>query len=418
MIFIYNISISFYSLGIRLAAIGGNSKARLWVNGRRNIFKHISSTLNSGEKRIWFHCASLGEFEQGRPVMDNLKMKYPEYKIVLTFFSPSGYEVRKNYTGADYVFYLPVDTYFNANKFVDLVQPEKAFFIKYEYWHHYFKTLKRKNIPLYIISAIFRKDQSFFKWYGIFFRKMLPGVTQFFVQDEASENLLHSIGFKNVTVSGDTRFDRVATVARNNNKVAIVEKFKNGKKLFIAGSTWPQDEEIIIQLIASKPVEIEKFIIAPHEISGDRIQHLYNKLSAKLDEDKIILYSNANESNVTNATVMIINNIGLLSSLYRYGDFALIGGGFGKGIHNILEAAVFGMPLFFGPHYQKFKEANDLVQFGGAFTINSFTELRSKLNEFSDDKTKWKSVSAISKEYVQEKCGATEKILKFIRITP
>ncbi len=392
----------------------GNEKARKWLAGRKDIFNHIASSLKPGEKRIWFHCASLGEFEQGRPVMEELRIKDPGCRIVLTFFSPSGYEVRKNYKGADYIFYLPIDTASNAKRFVELIQPEKVFFVKYEFWHHYFKTIKQQGIPLYIISAIFRKDQSFFKWYGGFFRSILKCVNHFFVQDDSSKQLLQSIGLINCTVAGDTRFDRVSAIAADAKQIPVVEKFKNGKKLFIAGSTWPQDEELITKLIGSKPSLFEKYLIAPHEIGGNRIQALVEKLSTEISSDKIVLFSKADESILAAATVLIIDNYGMLSSLYRYAEMAYIGGGFGIAVHNTVEAAVFGMPVFFGPNYHKFREAKELIACGGGFSINSYAELQSKMQELINDESKWNTSSALSHNYVKSKTGATAAILKVI----
>jgi 3-deoxy-D-manno-octulosonic-acid transferase len=415
VIFIYNIVICFYSFAVRLAAIAGKEKAQKWINGRKDIFSRISAVLKPGEKRVWFHCSSLGEFEQGRPVMEKLRMQNPELRIVLTFFSPSGFEIRKNYAGADYIFYLPTDTAGNAKRFIELVNPEKVFFVKYDFWYHYFRELNRKGIPLYMISVIFRNDQAFFKWYGGLFRRMLKYVTHFFVQDAASMSLLEGIGFTNATINGDTRFDRVSTIAAEAKMIPLVDKFKAGKTVFIAGSSWEQDEELIIPLITDYAVQIDKYIIAPHEIGRERVADLYNKLSEKTP-GIVMLFSKADEAAIATARVLIIDNIGMLSSLYRYGNLAYIGGGFGKGIHNTLEAAVFGMPLFFGPNYHKFKEAIELINAGGAFTVDHYASLQAKVKTFLADQIQWKSACEASLHYVKQRTGATDRILKKLNV--
>ncbi len=414
MSILYNLSIFFYRLAIHIASFTGNAKAKQWVSGRRNIFLHIRKSILPNERRVWFHCASLGEFEQGRPVIEKFRIQNPEFKIVLTFFSPSGYEIRKNYSGADYIFYLPLDTRANAEKFISLIHPEKVFFVKYEYWFHYFNELRKKNIPVYLVSAIFRPQQKFFKWYGGFFRDMLKAVTCFFVQDVESEKLLRSIGFSNSRVTGDTRFDRVVEVSATAKPIPLIEKFRNENKIMVCGSTWEKDEEYILAAFSELRTKNLKLIIAPHEISERRINNLMRLLS----DFKAMKFSETNEETISSTEILVMDNIGMLSSLYQYGLFAFIGGGFGSGIHNILEAAVFGMPVFFGPNYKKFREANELAKAGGAFSIHSSDELKMLLSNFLIDENKLRTVSSISEKYVQERKGATEKILEFVNRKP
>lgn len=373
----------------------------------------MQSSLVPGEKRVWFHCASLGEFEQGRTLMEKLKLKRKEIKIVLTFFSPSGYEVRKNYTGADYVFYLPLDTKANAEKFISMIAPEKVFFVKYEFWFHYLHTLHKKNIPVYLVSTIFRPGQKFFNWYGGFFRSMLKTITHFFLQDEESAALLHAIGITNYTVTGDTRFDRVVESADGLKPIPMIEKFKDGKKILVAGSTWKEDEQLIkssFTYLTFHPSPL-KLIIAPHEVNENRIREVQNFFSGY----NITLFSEAKEETISSSEILIIDNIGMLSSIYQYGSYAYIGGGFGKGIHNILEAAVVGLPVFFGPNYQKFREANELIERGGAFPVRSSDELTSTLNNLITHENKCAAASKVARDYVYERKGATEKILLFLK---
>ena len=392
---IYDITLFFLSISIRIAALFGNAKAKLWIEGRKNIFQKVKnkiSELNTpNSKLIWFHCASLGEFEQGRPLIESIKALSlgrgvgGEAKIILTFFSPSGYEIRKNYEHANAVFYLPLDTKENAKKFIELIQPSMVFFIKYEFWYHYFMELHKRKIPVYVVSAIFRPDQLFFKWYGGLFRKLLKTVKHFFVQNENSKSLLNSLGINNVTVSGDTRFDRVFDTCQNVKSFPLIEKFKDNKKVLIAGSTWEQDEKLLVELATLSPSPLSqgrgvggevKLIIAPHEIHESHIQSIIQQLKNLT----IVRYSQANEENVKGADVLVIDNIGMLSSLYQYGNIAYIGGGFSKGIHNILEAATFGMPVIFGPNYEKFQEAKELIRLGGAFSIDSYEALEKTIN--------------------------------------
>ncbi len=413
MIILYKFGIFFYALAVRLFSVF-NEKANLFVKGRKNWKQNLSQKIETGQRYIWFHCSSLGEFEQGRPVIEELKKRHPEYKIVLTFFSPSGYQIRKNYELADVVSYIPLDTKRNAQAFLDLVNPEKAFFIKYEFWYFFVTELKNRQIPLYIVSAIFREKQQFFKntvW-GRWYRKILFQIEHLFVQNEESGALLKSIGIANYTVSGDTRFDRVSTIAKSSREIPILEKFQKNSLLIIAGSTWKPDEELFIEFINQSEEGI-KFIIAPHEVSDlniNRIQQMLKKTT--------LLFSSAKESNVESCDVLIIDSVGLLSSMYRYGKIAYIGGGFGVGIHNILEAATFGLPVIFGPNYKKFKEAVDLAFEGGAFPISNFKDLRHVLNKLINEEDSIKKASYVCQNYVEKNVGSTKLIIKKVFNNP
>lgn len=406
MTWLYNCAIFVYSLLIRVSALF-NPKARLFVNGRKNWQETLRNKIEPGAKHLWFHCASLGEFEQGRPVIEEIKKQMPEYKIVLSFFSPSGYEIRKNYALADVILYLPIDTARNATAFLNLVKPEKAFFIKYEYWFHYISELKKRNIHLFLISAIFRENQPFFKkspW-GRWYRNILFQFNHFFIQNEESAQLLTRNDINNFTVSGDTRFDRVAAIASSSKLLPVVDKFRGNSPLVIAGSTWKPDEELLSAFI--NDTNNIKFIIAPHEVSAsniNRIQQLLKKPS--------VLYSKLSETEIEKFDVLIIDSIGLLSSLYRYGSLAYIGGGFGVGIHNILEAATFGLPVVFGPNYQKFKEAVELIQLNGAFSISGYKQLDTAFSKLLNDKATLEICSEACKNYVKNNTGATQVIIK------
>ncbi len=406
MTWMYNTVIFFYSVFVRIAALI-NNKARLFVIGRKNWKENLLNKIEKDVKYIWFHCASLGEFEQGRPVIEAIKKQFPEYKIILTFFSPSGFEIRKNYELADMVLYLPFDTPKNASTFLKLVNPEKVFFIKYEYWYHYISEIKKRNIPLFVVSAIFRENQIFFKknLWGKWYRKLLSQVEHFFLQNESSAKLLSQIGITNYTISGDTRFDRVYAIASGSKKVPVVDKFKGNSLLIVAGSTWKPDEELLIAFINNSTNL--KFIIAPHEVSSSNINRIHQLL-----KKPAVLYSKITESGINSVDVLIIDSIGILSSLYRYGNIAFIGGGFGVGIHNILEAATFGLPVIFGPNYKKFKEANDLILQGGAFSIQNLKELESAFNRLLDDQKHHEKCSKICKNYVSGNVGSTQVIIK------
>ena len=377
----------------------------MWLLGRHDIFSEIKKNIRPDDKIVWFHCASLGEFEQGRPIIEKFKDQNPAYKILLTFFSPSGYEIRKTWEAADYIFYLPIDTKKNASRFIDLIRPEMAFFVKYEYWYNYIRTLDKHRIPIFVVSAIFRPQQHFFKWYGRWFRNQLDRVSWFFIQNEASKDLLNSIGIEQCTISGDTRFDRVLKIAENERSFPMIERFAEGSNLIVAGSTWPQDETMILNLI-NNPENNFKFIIAPHEINQERIHGFIKKCN-----QKTIKYSEAKEESIDKANVLIIDSIGLLAFLYRYAKIAYIGGGFGKGIHNILEAVTFGKPVIFGSNFTAFQEANDLIGLKGAFSISSEKEFLQIIEKLLNNELFYRNSVNVCTKYIQDKAGATTIIL-------
>lgn len=368
MTLIYDFALSVYSLFARVVAIW-SPKARCWSRGRRDLFERMAKAIPSGEDIVWIHVASLGEFEQGRPIIEKIRKEHPEYKILITFFSPSGYEVRHNYEGADYIFYLPVDTSRNVNRFLDIVNPKFAIFVKYEFWLNFLSELRTRKIKSYIVSAIFRRNSIFFKPWGFAWREALESFEILFVQDENSKELLAEWGFDNAIVAGDTRFDRVWDIAQNSKQLPIIESFVGNKEMMIAGSSWEPDEEIILPLIEKNPNI--KFIIAPHEIDNDRVSGLISKL-----KNRGVRYSQCDENTPLNEVqVLVLDTMGMLSSVYKYAKWGYIGGGFGKGIHNTLEAATFGLPIAFGPNYLKFKEACDLVSLGAATPVTSAQEL-------------------------------------------
>jgi 3-deoxy-D-manno-octulosonic-acid transferase len=403
MLLLYNLALRFYFFLIMIAAFF-NKKAKLWLDGRKKI------EYQQFTKSAWFHFASLGEFEQGLPVLTSYKASNPDLKIVITFFSPSGFEIRKNTLLADAVYYLPLDTKRNARRFIAAINPVVAVFTKYEYWYHFFNELHKRDIPLYIISGIFRQNQVFFQWYGGLHRRMLRFVTRLFVQDEDSKLLLQKLNIDNVSVSGDTRFDRVWANAQQLKSLPVIEEFSKGHKVFIAGSTWPEDEVLLAKLVPD--YTHWKFIFAPHEISEEKI----NKLIEQLPLDSSIRYSQVSslKSEISNYSVLIIDNIGMLSSLYQYGDIAYIGGGFGAGIHNTLEAAAFGLPVIFGPNYYKFKEARDLVELRLGFSIRNENELKKIAVYLTGDDLRYQPISQKIKAYIREHIGATEMIMGYI----
>jgi len=405
MHFLYNIGIYIYYLFVLLASIF-NKKAKKWIEGRNNIFAQLQQAVDPSQKIIWFHAASLGEFEQGRPVIESFRHKYPDYKILLTFFSPSGYEIRKDYEQADFVFYLPIDLKKNARKFIQIVNPNIVVFIKYEFWFNYINELHKNNIPIFIISAIFRKEQHFFKWYGAWFRSMLGKITYLFVQNQESLDLLQSIQLKNVIIGGDTRFDRVYTISKQTKAFPLIQKFTGKQNVLLAGSTWPPDENIINQL--GRGNSKIKIIIAPHEVHEERIRSILKLFDTK----NTIRYSVADEKSIESAEVLVIDQIGILSGLYQYCKVAYIGGGFGYGIHNILEAVTFGKPVIFGPNFQKFKEAIDLINLGGAFSVSNETNLSLVYSNLVDSNQYYNDVSLICKAFIEENRGATDTILK------
>ena len=411
--FFYNLFVVFYPLVARIISVK-NVKARLWIQGRKNIFRRLKDAFEHNQhKVIWVHCSSLGEFEQGRPVMEKLKQQYPQYKILLTFFSPSGYEVRKDYKGADWIFYLPMDSPIVAKRFFDIVNPSLVLFIKYEFWFYYLNEAKKRNIPLLLISGIFREGQPFFKWYGLFHRRMLQCFTHLFVQNEDVVLLLKSIGFDSkATVSGDTRFDRVVEIADNFLSISEVEKFIADNKVIVAGSTWTEDDEELDHYANTHP-EI-KFIIAPHDIDEERLKDCSSLYK------RSILYSEWKEQSGVGLTskqynVLIIDNIGMLSRLYAYATVCYVGGGFGDdGVHNVLEAAVYKKPVVFGPVYEKYLEAVGLIDEEGGFSIESALELEKILDELLLQGEDYDKYAANAGNYVKQHAGAVDKVMRYI----
>ncbi len=407
MRFLYDLGISIYCLLIWILA-PFNAKAKLLVNGRKRLMKQIEQTVEQGQEYIWFHFASLGEFEQGRSVMEQIKQRFPSEKIIVTFFSPSGYEIRKNTPLADYVFYLPADTSKNARKFLDILNPKFAVFTKYEYWYHYFNELNKRNIRLLMISAIFREDQIFFKQYGGFFRSILKKVSYFFTQNNESVNMLKWIGITKAGLAGDTRFDRVVELPKQHKEILPALHFSKDSNVLVAGSTWPEDE-ILLKELLEKHKDL-KAIIAPHEIHDDHINALQKMFPNAMLFSKYDTYTDQQK---TVSRELIIDNIGMLSSLYHYGRIAYIGGGFGAGIHNTLEAATYGMPVIFGPKYEKFQEAIDLLELGAGFSISKYPELEEVFTALQQSDKLLKS-SLAAKNYVQQRSGATQIIMKYL----
>jgi 3-deoxy-D-manno-octulosonic-acid transferase len=403
---LYNIGILIFSALAHLAALF-DSRAAQWVKGRKNWEEKIADKISQQDRNVWIHCASLGEFEQGRPVIEAIKKDMPDFKIILTFFSPSGYEVRKNYENADCVSYLPSDTPSNADKFIRLVKPEFVIFVKYEFWNNYISALYKNKIPLYLISGIFRPGQHFFRWYGLFFREMLRKFEKIFVQDQRSYDLLSGIGIEKVILAGDTRFDRVVQIAGAAKNIYHLDQFRGNEKLFLAGSSWRQDEEIIAEYINRYPLSM-KWVFAPHEVDRSNIERL-----EKLLKVKYVRFSEFNELSA-DARVLIIDNIGMLSSAYRYAYIAAIGGGFGKGIHNILEPACWGIPVIFGPNFKKFREAVDLIDKGGAKSFLTFDDFKQILDLWLSDEKIYTISAEMASKYVKENIGATEIIIKEI----
>lgn len=402
----YNLVIHGYLLGVMLASLFDKKVATMW-KGERQAIDMLRSKIEPDARYIWFHAASLGEFEQGRPLMERIRRDYPEYKILLTFFSPSGYEVRKNYEGADIICYLPLDTNRNALAFLSTVKPVMAFFIKYEFWYNYLHILKQRNIPTYSVSSIFRKEQVFFKWYGKHYSKVLKCFTRFFVQNERSRQLLSMRGIDAVDVVGDTRFDRVLQIKAASKRLPVVEAFKNGAKVFVAGSSWQPDEEIFIRFFNDHPDW--KLVIAPHVISEDHLRQIMSRLKRK-----VVRYTMTDAVEAADADVLIIDCFGLLSSIYRYGEVAYVGGGFGVGIHNVLEAAVWEVPVFFGPNNKRFREAQGLKRSGGGFEITSYEEFEQAMSAFISQPDTISRAGKAAGEYVQSLSGATDKIMDAI----
>ena len=408
MLFLYNLAIHIAGFFLRIVALF-SPKIKLFVEGRKSVFSTLKEKIKPEDKTIWFHAASLGEYEQGLPVIEKIKEKHPSHKIIVTFFSPSGYEVRKNNTVADVTIYLPLDTKGNAKKFFQLVHPEQAFFIKYEFWLNYLKELENHKIPTYLISGIFRDNQMFFKWYGGFYRKALKAFTYFFLQNEKSKEKVESLGFKNLIVSGDTRFDRVNAILERDNRLDFIEHFKNNLSTIVIGSSWPKDEAIIADYINQAPESV-KFIIAPHNIKPDQIADLQSKITKST-----VLFSEKENKDLSEYNVFIIDIVGILTKIYSYGTIAYVGGGFGNpGIHNILEPATFGMPIIIGPNYSNFAEAIALVEIGGCMPVSTSSELKEILDKLLNDKNFLKEKSEICSSFIQDHKGATETIIKAV----
>lgn len=410
MQFLYDCFILAYNILSRLSA-PFNPKARLFVAGRRQLFSSLSKALEGcGRPVIWFHCASLGEFEQGRPLIARLRESYPEYLILLTFFSPSGYEAQKKYDKADIISYMPLDTKSNARRFVSLVKPALAVFVKYEFWHYHIAELARQRVPLVSVSAIFRPGQIFFKAYGGFYRRILGCFTHLFVQNDESLTLLQGIGISQCTRAGDTRFDRVFEIVRHAEEIPVARAFKGSSKAMVVGSCWPDDMEVLTPFINNKAGSgALKFILAPHEISETFIQKIIESLDVK-----VVRYSKASNAGLDSSRVLIIDNIGMLSRLYRYGEFAFVGGAYGDGLHNILEAACYDVPVFFGNiNYRKFAEAVELIKRGGAFAVADYPELLRQYDVLSVDEN-YRRATEVSHEYVRENLGASKVIFQYL----
>lgn len=419
---IYNIVIYFVLWGIAIASLFNEKVRKMW-RGEREAFKILKQKVDPNAKYIWFHAASLGEFEQGRPLMERIRKDYPQYKILLTFYSPSGYEVRKNYEGADIICYMPVDTRLNAIRFLRLVRPVMAFFIKYEFWSNFLHILKHRNIPTYSVSSIFREDQVFFKWYGRNYANVLKCFTRFFVQNEESKRLLEGIGITAVDVVGDTRFDRVLQIKEAAKQLPICEAFRTGVassqsadvphhdfKVFVAGSSWPPDENIFIPFFNEH--KDWRLLIAPHVIAEEHLKLILSLIKGK----KVVRYTQTTPEEAAEADVLIIDCFGLLSSMYNYGDVAYIGGGFGVGIHNTLEAAVWNMPVIFGPNNKKFQEAQGLLKSGGGFEINTYEDFSGLMSSLMNDETFLKQAGDKAGAFVAHLAGATDKVLASVKL--
>ena len=408
----------FVQLGIAIAAIFDHKVRVLW-RGQRAAFKTLKQKVDPNAKYVWVHAASLGEFEQGRPIIERIRLQHPEYKILLTFFSPSGYQVRKNYEGADIITYLPIDTVTNARRFLRTIRPVMAFFIKYEFWYNYLHILKHRGVPTYSVSSIFRPDQIFFRWYGRAYSRVLKCFTKFFVQNEESRQLLAKIGIKETEIVGDTRFDRVMTIKSLAKQLPLVEAFvKDALQVFVAGSSWPPDEDIFIPYFNEH--REWKLIIAPHVIGEDHLQQIISKLSSPVGGDRggrrVVRFTQTTREEAAQADTLIIDCFGLLSSIYNYGDVAYIGGGFGVGIHNTLEAAVWDMPVIFGPNNKKFQEAQGLKACGGGFEINNYDEFAALMQRFTSDEAFLKQSGSQAGHFVKDQAGATDKVLASVEL--
>ena len=402
----YNIAIYIYLIGVAIASCFNKKVKKMWA-GERQALKVLREKVDPNARYIWFHAASLGEFEQGRPLMEHLRKTHPEYKILLTFFSPSGYEVRKNYEGADIICYLPLDTIRNARRFLRAIKPVMAFFIKYEFWYNYLHILQHRGVPTYSVSSIFRPDQIFFQWYGKGYGRVLKCFTHFFVQNIESKNLLAKLDIHDVEVVGDTRFDRVLQIKEASKQLPIVEKFtENASKVFIAGSSWLPDEEVFLKYFNLH--KDWKLIVAPHVIGEDHLAQIFELLKGR----RVVRYTEATEENVKDAEVLIIDCFGLLSSIYHYGTISYVGGGFGVGIHNVLEAAVWDIPVIFGPNNKRFQEAQGLIMTGGGFEINDYQSFCDLMMRFETDEMFLQTSKKHAGEFVKGRAGATEKIMR------
>lgn len=416
--------------GIHLAS-SWNPKAKQWVQGRKNLFEELEKKIHRQDKMVWFHCASAGEFEQGKPVIEQVKKYYPSYKIIVSFFSPSGFHAGKKYEHADIITYLPIDNRKNASRFVEQIRPELVFFVKYEYWYHHLSTLAFRHIPIVMVSAIFRTDQLFFKPYGKFYKQILLLFRHIFVQDKESLQLLTQNNILNCSLSGDTRFDRVKKIAGEFSEIPFINQFVGVNKIIVAGSTWEQDEKILEEYVENSPI---KLIIAPHEIKNDHILQLqasfpdcirYSELKNVFEQSEVqktSVWNSINEQQekdlrerLVNAKTLIIDSMGLLSKIYHYATITYVGGGFKTGIHNTLEAVVHGKPVLFGPKYHKFKEARDLIKQGAAFSITNFEELKIKMDQLLNDPSELSKAGNAAKQYVEENTGATQKIVQYIQ---
>jgi len=408
MLFLYNLILVFASQVVKIFA-NFSPKMKLFVDGRKEVYTILQNKIEAKDKTIWFHAASLGEYEQGLPVIEKIKIKYPNHKIIVSFFSPSGYEVRKNNTVADATVYLPLDTKTNAKKFIQAIHPELVFFIKYEYWPNYLNELQKLNIKTYLISGIFRESQAFFKGYGGFYRNALKTFDYFFVQNESSKKLLQSIGFNNVKISGDTRFDRVVSILERDNSMDFIQQFKDDKTTIVIGSSWPKDENLLVNYINNASDNV-KFIIAPHNIKSEQILELKKSIIKKT-----ILFSDRENQNLSEYSVFIIDTIGILTKIYSYANIAYVGGGFGNpGVHNILEPATFGVPIVIGPNYSHFAEATALVHQQGCISISNLNELNDTLDNLVSNEDIRHEKGHICATFVQMNKGATEIILKNI----
>jgi len=402
--------VSFYGLGIS-AVSNFNPKAKQWKTGRKNWKKKMKQAVSPDDRVIWMHCSSLGEFEQGRPVLERVRKEFPDHKIVLSFFSPSGYEVRKNYEGADYIFYLPLDTRRNAKSIIKILHPEILILVKYEYWYNLLKKLIKKHIPVIVISAVIKENNLFIRSWGSWFRKRIAKITHFFVQEGDSKDLLNSIGIEQVTISGDTRFDRVREIKESDPKLEFIERFKNSSKLIVAGSTWPEDEEILVNFINEKLPDDWKVIFAPHNIDEKQIKSLSEKLNKN-----VAIYTKSNEGQIENSQILIVDTIGILTKIYAYADISYIGGGFTKtGVHNTLEPAVFGVPIIFGPNYENYFEAIDLIQTEGAQRFKDQHDFNAKMEKLIANEQERIRRGNAAANYIRQKPNSSNLIMDYLK---